>query len=50
MGLGKTVIWTCKDDDFKDIHFDTRQFSHIKWSTENELYQKLLNRIKATIN
>ncbi|MFK4316205.1 nucleoside 2-deoxyribosyltransferase [Bacillus sp. RC55] len=50
VGLGKTVIWTCKDDDFKDIHFDTRQFSHIKWSTENELYQKLLNRIKATIN
>jgi nucleoside 2-deoxyribosyltransferase len=50
LGLGKTVIWTCKDDDFKDIHFDTRQFSHIKWSTENELYEKLLNRIKATIN
>lgn len=50
VGLGKTVIWTCKDEDFKDIHFDTRQFSHIKWSTEEELYKKLLNRIKATIN
>ncbi|MBY0129205.1 nucleoside 2-deoxyribosyltransferase [Bacillus cereus] len=50
LGLGKTVIWTCRDDNFKDIHFDTRQFSHIKWSTEEELYQKLLNRIKATIN
>ncbi|UFH96734.1 nucleoside 2-deoxyribosyltransferase [Bacillus toyonensis] len=50
LGLGKTVIWTCRDDEFKNIHFDTRQFSHIKWSTEDELYRKLLNRIKATIN
>ncbi|QRY16935.1 hypothetical protein [Bacillus cereus] len=50
LGLGKTVIWTCRDDEFKNIHFDTRQFSHIKWSTEDELYKKLLNRIKATIN
>lgn len=50
VGLGKTVIWTCKDEDFDKIHFDTRQISHIKWSTEDELYQKLLNRIRATIN
>ncbi|MGE1053307.1 hypothetical protein A9490_27175 [Bacillus thuringiensis] len=50
VGLGKTVIWTCKDEDFDKIHFDTRQISHIKWSTEDELYKKLLNRIKATIN
>ncbi|WHT92348.1 hypothetical protein [Bacillus cereus] len=49
VGLGKTVIWTCKDEDFDKIHFDTRQISHIKWSTEDELYNKLLNRIKATI-
>jgi hypothetical protein len=28
-GLGRPVIWTCREDDFKNRHFDTAQFSHI---------------------
>jgi nucleoside 2-deoxyribosyltransferase/ribosomal protein S27E len=49
MGLGKPVIWTCREDHLKDIHFDTRQYAHIVWDTEEDLYQKLYNRIRATI-
>lgn len=50
MGLGKQVIWTCRDDYLDSIHFDTRQFSHIVWENEYDLYKKLYNRIRATIN
>ncbi|PEF16527.1 nucleoside 2-deoxyribosyltransferase [Bacillus cereus] len=50
MGLGKPVIWTCREDDLTNLHFDTRQYSHIVWRDEMELKELLLNRIKATIN
>ncbi|PFK32546.1 nucleoside 2-deoxyribosyltransferase [Bacillus cereus] len=50
MGLGKPVIWTCREDDLKNLHFDTRQYSHIVWKEEMELKDFLLNRIRATIN
>jgi hypothetical protein len=30
-GLGKPVIWTIREDDLKNVHFDTRQFNHIPW-------------------
>lgn len=48
-GLGIPVIWTCRKDDFKKLHFDTRQYNHIEWETVEELYEKLVNRIRATI-
>ncbi|KZE53458.1 hypothetical protein AV649_11675 [Rossellomorea marisflavi] len=50
MGLGKPVIWICREDSLGDLHFDTRQYSHIVWKNENELYTDLLNRIRATID
>ncbi|MFV1018722.1 nucleoside 2-deoxyribosyltransferase [Bacillus tropicus] len=50
MGLGKPVIWTCREDDLTNLHFDTRQYSHIVWKEEMELKESLLNRIRATIN
>lgn len=50
MGLGKPVIWTCREDHLKNVHFDTRQYNHIVWQTEDELREKLYNRIKATIS
>jgi hypothetical protein len=31
MGLGLPVIWLCRKDYFKDLHFDTRQYNHIEW-------------------
>lgn len=50
MGLGLQVIWLCRDDDIKDMHFDTRQLNHIVWGDNVEvLKQGLSNRILATI-
>jgi hypothetical protein len=49
MGQGKAVIFTVKEDDVKDLHFDTRQYNHIVYKSPEELYEKLYNRIRATI-
>lgn len=43
------VIWTCREDLIDQVHFDTRQFNHIVWSSPEELYEKLFNRIRAVI-
>ena len=48
-GLGRPVIYCCKDSDFEDRHFDTRLINHFNWSDPADLRQKLANRIKATI-
>lgn len=48
-GLGIPVIWTVRQDDLANVHFDTRQYNHIVYETEAQLKERLLNRIKATI-
>jgi len=48
-GLGMEVIWTCRDTEIDKTHFDTRQYNHILWTDENDLYEKLRRRIEATI-
>jgi nucleoside 2-deoxyribosyltransferase len=48
-GLGIPVIWTCRDTSLEDLHFDTRQYSHIVWKTPADLFAQLKNRIGATI-
>ena len=49
-GLGIPVIFTCRKDCLEDAHFDTEHYNHIVWENEEELYKKLLNRIRATIS
>jgi hypothetical protein len=49
MGLGRSVIWMCREDDLKNTHFDTRQYNHVVWSTPEDLRAKLADRIRATI-
>ena len=51
MGLGLSVIWLCRNDDLKDLHFDTRQYNHIAWKADelDKLSKALQNRIEATI-
>jgi nucleoside 2-deoxyribosyltransferase len=49
MGLGRPVIFTCRDADLSSAHFDTRQYNHIGWTTPAELREKLKRRIEATI-
>jgi hypothetical protein len=49
MGLGIPVIWTAAESSINDLHFDTRQYNHIAWSTPDELRDKLYARIGAVI-
>jgi len=48
-GLGIPVIWTCRETSLSDLHFDTRQYSHIVWKDPGDLFTQLRNRIGATI-
>ena len=48
-GLGIPVIFTCRKEDEKIIHFNTRQINHIFWKTPEDMRDRLLNRITATI-
>lgn len=48
-GLGIPVIWCVRHDDLENVHFDTRQYNHILWKTEQELKEKLQDFILATI-
>jgi len=41
MGLNIPIIWTCKDTSIKDLHFDTRQYPHIKWTDSADLHAPL---------
>ena len=48
MGLGKPVIQLCQKG--KTLHFDIAQKNTIMWETEDDIPEKLANRIKATID
>lgn len=41
LGLGLPVIWLVRDDDLKNVHFDTRQYNHIVWDSEDHLAEQL---------
>ena len=49
-GLGREVIWTCDAREKNRVHFDTRQFNHILWTSIQDLRTRLANRIKAMPN
>jgi hypothetical protein len=48
MGLGLPVVWMVRADHLEGVHFDTRQYNHIVWTTPAELREKLRNRLLAT--
>ena len=48
MGLGKPVIQLCKKG--IKLHFDIAQKNTIMWETEDDIPERLENRIKATID
>jgi nucleoside 2-deoxyribosyltransferase len=47
LGLGRPVIWICKKEDLKNVHFDTRQYNTIDCVDETDLKKRLVNRILA---
>ena len=49
LGLGRTVIWTCRQDDLMNVHFDVRQYNYVVWTTPQDLREKLEARIRATV-
>ena len=48
-GLGLKVIFTCRKDFLKKLHFDTAHYNHILWTDPEDLREKLKNRILADI-
>ena len=48
-GIGIPVIFLCRHDVIKEVHFDTRQFNHIVWDDVDELATRLTDRILASI-
>jgi hypothetical protein len=48
-GLGIPVIWCVKKNDLPNVHFDTRQYNHLLWESEDELRESLASFIVATI-
>ena len=47
-GLGLEVIWTCRKDDMKNLHFDIRQYNCIDWEQDKleDFRKRLKNRIE----
>jgi hypothetical protein len=48
-GLGREVIQSCREDDVKHLHFDTRHLGHVLWKEPADLRQKLEDSIRANI-
>lgn len=50
-GLGLEVIWTCREDQIDDLHFDIRQYNCILWQKDNldEFCKKIQYRIEAVL-
>jgi len=48
-GLGRDVIYCCREDDFKRRHFDLHVMNHIVWTDPENLRVQLARRIKSTI-
>ncbi|MFC1591232.1 hypothetical protein ACFL43_01780 [Thermodesulfobacteriota bacterium] len=49
LGLGRPVIWSVREDDLENAHFDTRQYNHIVWKNADNLKEQLYNVICAVI-
>jgi len=49
LGRGHKVIYTCREDDIGNAHFDTRNYPHILWKTAEDLKLQLINKIEVYI-
>lgn len=49
MGMGVPVIWSVSQEDLDNVHFDTRQYCHIVWESNEDFKQKLEDFILAII-
>lgn len=49
LGQGKKVIYTCRQDEFSNAHFDIRPLQHIIYNSPADLKEKLKTKIEAWI-
>lgn len=49
LGRGQKVIYSCKEGEINEAHFDTRNYQHILWKDAAELKRKLIDKIEAYI-
>ncbi len=49
LGFGLPVFWCVRNDDLKNVHFDTRQYNHIVWEDEKHLAEQLHLFVTAII-
>ena len=49
MGMGIPIILTCKKDFMQNVAFDINQYPVFEWEDENELKEKIENRIKVLL-
>jgi hypothetical protein len=49
LGRGLKVIYTCREDQIDEAHFDTRNYPHILWKDADELKKKLIDKIEVFI-
>lgn len=49
VGLDIPVFWSVREDQLKDVHFDTRQYRHIVWKNEEELSEQLRDLVVAVL-
>lgn len=49
LGRGQKVIYTCKEDHLKNLHFDIRAYQQIVWKDAADFKQKLIDKIEAFI-
>jgi hypothetical protein len=47
IGLARQVVWTCRKNEIKDLHFDIRQYNCIDWKDAADLERRLQLRIEA---
>ncbi len=50
LGRQQKVIYTCREDDINNAHFDTRNYAHILWKEPSDLREQLINKIEVYIN
>jgi hypothetical protein len=48
-GLGREVIWACREDELSLVHFDIKHYGHVVWKAPDDLRQKLAESIRANI-
>lgn len=49
LGLNLPVIWSCREKDIDNLHFDVRQYNCIDWKDEADLARRLQLRIEAIV-